>query len=452
MGLFVTIVIVSVFCGYLFVKQLPSPYQIGTVNFPVSTQIYDRKGKLIYEIYHDQNRTPVQLKMLPIYVAQTSVSIEDKDFYKHNGISIISGIFRAIKDSIITKNLEGGSTITQQLVKSSLLTPERTISRKVKEIVLALWTERIYNKQEILQLYLNQVPYGGSAYGIEEASQTYFGKKAQDLTLSEAALLAGLPQAPTYYSPFTNPKLALKRRNDVLKKMYEQKFISFKDYNEALRTILNIQPFKQFIKAPHFVFYVKSLLEDQYGQYEVGQGGLRVITSIDIDLEDKLEKMLGEELDKVTYLNVNNGSILVTKPQTGEVLAMVGSRDYFASPSGAFNDTTATRQPGSSIKPLMYSLALERGYTASTIINDSPISFSIAGSTPYQPVNYDSRYHGMVTLRTALANSYNIPAVKVLNTLGVTNFLDHAKAMGITTFDQPERYGLSITLGGAEVK
>ncbi|HLL61346.1 MAG TPA: PBP1A family penicillin-binding protein, partial [Candidatus Nitrosocosmicus sp.] len=383
---------------------------------------------------------------------QATIAIEDKDFYKHKGISLFSGIVRAVKDMIITKSLQGGSTLTQQLVKSALLSPERTLSRKVKEITLALWTEQLYSKDQILQMYLNQVPYGGSAYGIEEASETFFNKKAKDLTLDEAALLAGLPQAPTYYSPYTNPKLTIKRRNDVLKNMFEQKYISKEDYEKAKSSALKIQPLKQDIKAPHFVFYVKSILEKQYGLYQVGQGGLRVTTSIDLELQEKLEEILRDELEKVRYLNISNGAILVIHPSTGEILAMVGSENYFATPSGSFNVTTALRQPGSSIKPLMYALALERGYTAATLIDDTPISFYIPGAETYTPVNYDSRYHGRVTLRSALANSYNIPAVKVLNTLGVDNFVEHATNMGISNWNEKNTYGLSITLGGAEVK
>jgi 1A family penicillin-binding protein len=451
-GLIFMLLITLIVLSYQFVMTLPNPSLIGKLNYPVSTEIFDRKGRLLYEIYHDQNRTPANYKKLPLYVKEATIAIEDKDFYHHKGISIFGGIVRAVKDMIITQSLQGGSTITQQLVKSALLTPERTVIRKIKEIILAVWTEQIYTKDQILESYLNQVPYGGSVYGVEEASQAFFNKKAENLTIAEAATLAGLPQAPTYYSPYSNPKLTLGRRNEVLKKMLEQKYISNSQYKKALNTPLSIQPFKQNIKAPHFVFYIKSLLEEEYGVDQVNQGGLRVVTSLDLDVQKKAEEILNEELKKVKYLNVNNGAILVTEPKTGEILAMVGSANYFDGQSGSFNDTTALRQPGSSIKPLMYSLALERGYTAATLIDDRPVNFNIAGSPTYSPVNYDGKFHGKVTLRTALANSYNIPAVKVLNTLGVDNFVEHAQDMGITTWNQPERYGLSLTLGGAEVK
>lgn len=450
-GSFATLMIVLTYQGYEFVKALPNPASIGKVNYPLSSHIYDRNGKLLYEIYREQNRTPVSLKDLSPYVYQATIAIEDKDFYHHGGISFISGIIRAVRDSIIKKNLQGGSTITQQLVKSALLTPERTIQRKIKEIILAVWTEQLYTKDQILEMYLNQVPYGGSSYGIEEAAEVYFGKHANELTLEQAALLAGLPQAPSVYSPNVNPQLALERRNEVLKAMKDQGYIDENLKLKAQNSKLETVPLKTAIKAPHFVFYVKSQLESLYGIRAVEEGGFKVITSLDLDIQEQAEKILKEELDKLKSLNVTNGAILVTRPSTGEILAMVGSGDYFAEPSGAFNVTTALRQPGSSIKPIMYSLALQKNYTAATIIDDSPIVFNIAGSLSYKPVNYDGKFHGKVPLRYALANSFNIPAVKVLSTIGVQNFINQASKMGITTWTDPARYGLSLTLGGGEV-
>ncbi len=452
LGFFVCLVIVLMYGAYDFVKNLPSPSNIGKFNYPMSTHIYDRNEQLLYEIYREQNRTPVKLVNLPKYVYQSTISIEDKEFYRHNGISFGSGIIRALKEMLINHKLQGGSTITQQLVKSALLTPERTIERKIKEIILALWTEKLYTKDQILEMYLNQVPYGGSAYGIEEASKIYFHKQAKDLTLSEAAFLAGLPQSPTIYSPYSDPQLALSRRNNVLQAMYEARYIDRKTKEQAEQETLNVAAFSTAIKAPHFVFYVKSELEKKYGIKQVEEGGYKVTTSLDLNLQNKAEEILKEELEKIAYLNVTNGAILVTRPETGEILAMVGSVDYFQQPSGAFNVTTALRQPGSSIKPLMYSLALQKKYTAASVIDDSPISFFSPGSSPYKPVNYDGRYHGRVTLRYALANSYNIPAVKVLNSLGVEEFIKYAKIMGITTWINPSNYGLSLTLGGGEVK
>lgn len=451
-GALSALAIVFTYQGYNFILSLPNPRLIGNVNFPVSTQIYDRNGTLLYDFYREQNRTPVDIDTLPNHVVQATISIEDKNYYSHNGVSPIGGILRAIKEMILKGELQGGSTITQQLVKTSLLNPERTIERKVREAILALWTEQIFSKKEILELYLNQVPYGGSAYGIEEASKTYFNKSAKDLTVGEAALLAGLTRAPSKYSPFINPQFALNRKNEVLRAMYDLGYLSRDQYSQELQINTAIQPPKVFVRAPHFVFYVKALLEEQFGIQRVEEGGLRVTTSLDINLQQEAEKILVEELEKIKNLNVSNGSILVTAPKTGEVLAMVGSRNYYEQPYGAFNVTLARRQPGSSIKPLLYSLALEKDYSAATIIEDSPVQFSLAGTQVYRPVNYDGRYHGKVPLRSALANSYNIPAVKTLNSLGVDAFISHAQKLGITTWDTPERYGLSLALGGAEVR
>ncbi|MEK7634121.1 MAG: transglycosylase domain-containing protein, partial [Patescibacteria group bacterium] len=225
-GCLITIGIIFFFQSYYFIKELPSPYSIGKINYPLSTHIYDRNNKLLYEIYREQNRTPITLKELPVYVAQATIAIEDKDFYRHSGVAFFSGIIRAVKEMAVHKNLQGGSTITQQLVKTALLSPERTVIRKIKEVILALWTEKIYSKDKILEMYLNQVPYGGSSYGIEEAAKTYFGKKAKQLTVAEAALLAGLPQAPSTYSPYSNPDSAMERRNEVLTAMKNQGYIS----------------------------------------------------------------------------------------------------------------------------------------------------------------------------------------------------------------------------------
>ncbi len=451
-GIITSLIVLFFYQSYLFINSLPNPRLIGTINYPVSTQLYDRSGHLLYEIFRDESRTPVKLDELPEYIKTSTIATEDKDFYKHNGISIVGGVVRAMKDMVRTGNLQGGSTITQQLVKSALLTPERTLERKIREAILAVWTEQIYSKNEILEMYLNQVPYGGSSYGIEEAAETYFGKNATELSLPEAAFLAGLPQAPTTYSPYVNPQLSVKRRNEVLSLMLEDSYITEGEYEAAVTTTLDVRSPVAFIRAPHFVFYVKAFLEEKFGIRRVEEGGLRVTTSLDIDLQDKAEQMVNEELSTLTSFNVNNAAALVTKPNTGEILAMVGSKNYFELPYGAYNVVTARRQPGSAIKPVLYSLALQNGYTASTIIPDSPVIFQIPGSKPYRPVNYDGRFHGSVPLRYALANSYNVPAVKTLNTLGVKNFIEHAQKMGISTWDSPERYGLSLTLGGAEVK
>lgn len=450
-GFFFCLLFIFIQQAYFFVRELPSPSTIGQVNFAQSTHLYDRNGKLLYEIYRDVNRTSVPLTSVPKTVIQATVAIEDKNFYNHKGISFFGGVLRAAKDTFIYNELQGGSTITQQLVKTALLTPERTIERKLKEMVLALWTEQIYTKDEIMEMYLNQVPYGGSAYGIEEASKVYFGKAAQELTLGEAALLAGLPKAPSIYSPFIDPDLAKRRRDQVLQEMYAQQYISKDKFENAIKEDLNVLPPTTNIRAPHFVMYTRTELENEFGTKKVEESGFNVVTSLDLDIQQKAEEILQEELKKLAPLNASNGGIVVIDPNNGQILAMVGSADYFGENYGAFNVTTAQRQPGSTLKPMLYAMALENGYTAATPIDDSPIVFNIAGAEPYQPVNYDRRYHGRVPIRYALGNSYNIPAIKVLNTLGVQPFVDFAKTMGVDTWNDSSRFGLSVALGGGEV-
>lgn len=440
---------------FLFIlKDLPSPEKLnqpGTIAY--SSHIYSRDNKLLYEIFHDQNRTPITLNNLPNHVKWATIAIEDKDFYKHQGISVFGGMLRALRDTVLGKKLQGGSTITQQLVKSALLTPERTIERKVKEIILALLVERTYTKDQILEMYLNQVPYGGTAWGIEEASRLYFGKGTKQLKLHESALLAGLPQAPTSYSPFSNPTAAKNRQVAVLQRMLEEKYISKTAFDNAVKTKLVYATSKTSIFAPHFVFYVKEILEKEYGLKTVQEGGLRVYTTLDYSLQKQAETILNEELDELKDLNVGNGAALVTRPSTGEIIVMVGSRDFFSGQYGAYNVTTALRQPGSSIKPLNYAIGIERRLvTAGTMFLDTPTCFNVPFQKAYCPQNYDGKFHGPAQVRFALANSYNIPAVKMLAVNGVTDFIASASAMGISTFTDPSRYGLSLTLGGGEVK
>lgn len=443
-----------VFLYFFIFFGLPYPGKLRNYNaVPLATHIFDRNGKLLYEIYRDEKRTPVKLNTLPKYVYQASIAIEDKDFYKHGGISIVGGVFRALRENITgAGGLQGGSTITQQLVKGALLTPERTIQRKLKEIVLALWTERLFTKDEILELYLNQIPYGGSAYGIEVASNAYFNKPAAKLNLEEAALLAGLPQAPSLYSPYSNPELAKRRKNEVLQAMLNEKYITQKQFDIAVKKPIVAKAPTTTIKAPHFVFYVRNELEKQYGTELIEEGGLDVYTTLDLDIQEKTEEIISEEIAELKNLRVSNGAALVTRPPTGEILAMVGSADYFASPSGAFNVTTALRQPGSSIKPINYAIGIDRKLvTPASLFLDVRTCFP-SPEKPYCPVNYDGAFHGAVPLRLALGNSYNIPAVKMLALNGVREFVASSSAFLITTFTDPDQYGLSLTLGGGEVR
>jgi 1A family penicillin-binding protein len=434
-------------------KDLPNPDKLITREQIVSTKIYDRHGQLLYKIYRQQNRTLVKLEEIPLYLRQATISIEDREFYSHQGLSP-RGIVRAVYRNLFLGRLSGGSTITQQLVKNALLTPERTWRRKIKEVVLALWVETQFTKDEILQMYFNEVGYGGAAYGIEEASQLYFGKSVKNVNLAEAALLAGLPVSPTRYSPFgAHPELAKWRQEQVLRTMVENKYLTPQQAQEALTQELVFAPQKTDIRAPHFVMYVKDLLVEKYGQKMVEEGGLEVKTSLDLKIQDFTQAVVTQEIDQLKKLRISNGAALVTNPQTGEILAMIGSRDYFDKENdGNYNVTTARRQPGSSIKPVNYSVALTMGFTPATIIPDTPITFRIPGQPPYSPVNYDNRFHGNVPLRIALASSYNVPAVKVLSAIGVSRMIEQGEKMGITTWNEPTRFGLSLTLGGGEVK
>jgi len=447
------VIFLFIFASWYFTKDLPSPKQLEYRQVPQTTKILDRNGKLLYDIYLDQNRTVVPLSEIPANLKYATIAIEDKDFYKHKGFDIY-GIARAFGQTVFAGNIQGGSTITQQLVKSVFLSPERTLTRKVKELYLALRVEMAFSKDKILEMYLNQVPYGGTAFGVEAASEQYFGKPVQELDLAQSALLAGLPVAPTYYSPYgQNPQRAKDRQLLVLKRMVDERYISQAQADEAAGEDLQFKPSATNIKAPHFVMFVREYLAQKYGDSVVSRGGLKVTTTLDLDLQEKAQEIVKSNIDKLEYLRVTNGAALVTKPSTGEILAMVGSKDYFdTSIDGAVNLTTALRQPGSSIKPINYATALERKLiTPATIIMDIPTTFS-GGPQPYKPVNYDGKYRGAVTVRNALGNSFNIPAVKVLALIGVPAMITQAEAMGITTFTDPSRYGLSLTLGGGEVK
>jgi len=453
------LMVLFLFCFFIFwfiFKDLPLPTKLASYPFPASTQILDRNGELLYEIYAEKNRIPVKMEELPEYIKWATVAIEDKNFYQHRGFAW-EGIMRAAFNIVFRRSLQGGSTITQQLVKNALLTQERTLRRKVREAVLAMTTEMIYSKDQILEMYLNQVPYGGTAWGVEAAAQTYFNKKAQDLSLGETALLAGLPAAPTRFSPFgAHPEEARRRQELVLNRMVEDNYISQDEKQEALEEELFFAPAAVSIKAPHFVFYVKELLVDRYGQREVEQGGLKVTTTLDLDLQNFAQEAVATQVATLENRNleITNGAALVTNPETGEFLAMIGSHDYFDEEhDGRVNVTLRPRQPGSSIKPLNYALALDKKViTPATVLNDIPTCFSVPGQKLYCPVNYDGAFRGPVQARFALGNSINLPAVKVLTLNGLEDFVAAARKFGITTFEDPSQYGLSLTLGGGEVK
>lgn len=435
-----------------FFRDLPSPKTLEKDLYPISTKILDRNGVLLYEIYADENRTPIKISDLPPYVTQATIAIEDKNFYTHHGFDT-GGILRAGWKTATGQRLEGGSTITQQLVKVALLTPERTVSRKIKEALLSLATEVLYSKQEILEMYLNHIPYGGTSYGIEAAAHRFFNKDARDLSLAEASLLAGLPQAPSRYSPYADPDAAKFRQSQVLGAMVDQKFVTAEAALAAKNETLHYAAQTTDIRAPHFVMYVRELLENKYGVQMLEQGGLHVTTSLDINLDEQAAASLSAEVAKIERLKISNGAAMVTNPQTGEILAMVGSRNYFDTDiDGKVNVTTRFRQPGSSIKPLNYALGIEtKTITPGTMMLDAPICFQVTGQADYCPKNYDNSFHGPVQIRFALGNSLNIPAVKVLAENGIENFMSFAGRMGINGWNDPNKYGLSLTLGGGEV-
>lgn len=431
---------------------LPHPKVLGLGIAPVTTKIYDRNGFLLYEVYLDENRTLVSLDQIPKHLKEATLSIEDSEFYSHPGFSV-KGILRSLKKLVFEKKIEGGSTITQQLIRSALLTPERTLSRKIKEIVLAFWAERLYSKDKILEMYFNQVPYGGSAWGIESAAQLYFDKNASELSLAESALLAGLPAAPSRFSPLgPYPQKALGRQSEVLRRMVEEGFISQEEAEKTKSENLALAPQRISIHAPHFVMYIKDLLIGKYGQKLVEQGGLRVVTSLDLPLQEEVEKIVKNEILKLSFLRVGNGAALVTDPKTGEILSMVGSKDYFnTEEEGNVNVALSLQQPGSAIKVVTYAAALQNGFTAATILNDTPVTYKTPNQPPYSPVNYDGKFHGKVPLRYALGNSYNVPAVKTLAKIGLDLMIEQGKKMGIESWEDQNRYGLSLTLGGGEI-
>lgn len=444
----------GVFFYFYILKDLPKPTELATRKPIVSTKIYDRNNVLLYTIYRDENRTPIPLSNVPLHMKQATVAIEDKDFYSHKGLSL-RGIVRALRTNIQSGSLQGGSTITQQLVKNTLLSPEKTIRRKLREIILAIQTEMAFSKDAILEMYLNEVSYGGSLYGIEEASEAYFGKSASQLTLAEAAMLAGLPKAPSVYSPFgPHPEQAFTRQHEVLDRMVEDGYITPEQAETSKEEHIAFQQNRTPINAPHFVMYVRELLATMFGEDVVSQGGLEVRTTLDLETQHLAEEAVSSEIERLENLHVTNGAAVVTNPKSGEILAMVGSKDYFdITHDGQVNVTLMPRQPGSSIKAVTYSVALEHGYTPSTILEDTPVTFQIPGSEPYSPQNYDGKFHGSIPLRVAFASSYNVPAVKTLSAIGLQNVIEKGYTMGLTIWDKDssKRFGLSLTLGGGEV-
>ena len=449
--------------------KLPDFTSFDSRKESFSSKIYDRTGEVVlYDIGSDVRRTAIPYTEMGATIKNAVVAIEDSNFYEHDGIQIKSMGRALLADIAHGGAVQGGSTITQQVIKKSLLTDDKTPVRKIKEIILALKLERDYTKDEILGIYLNQNPYGGNIYGIEEATRAFFGKAPAELTLAEAAYIAAIPNAPSRFSPYGSHRDDLdNRKNLVLSRERTLGFITEEQYQSALSEVVEFKPQTSGgIKAPHFVFFIKDYLEQKYGVDTVESGGLRVTTTIDFDLQ----KIAEESVEKYTLgdkkqIEKQNAGLVAIDPKTGQILAMVGSRNYFDKEiDGNFNVTTARRQPGSSFKPYVYATALKQGYTAETVLFDVPTEFNSGcdpygnprGNTPasqcYNPQNYDGRFHGPMTMRQALARSMNVPAVKMLYMVGINNTIKTAQDMGITTLTEPSRYGLALVLGGGEVR
>ena len=470
--LFITATFFVLFCSigaiWLSSIELPDFKSFEERKIARSTKIYDRTGEiLLYDVHQDFRRTVIPYEQMGENVKNATIAIEDSSFYEHNGIRPTS-IIRAVIANIFSGNFsQGGSTITQQVIKNTLLTTEKTITRKFKEWILAIKLDGVMSKDEILAVYLNDAPYGGSIYGVQEASKTFFNKNPIDLTLAEAAYLAAIPKAPTYYSPFGQHRDKLDaRKNTVLSRMLEIGMIDETAYQTAKEEVVEFKISEgKGIKAPHFVFFIKEYLEEQYGQDIVENGGLKVITTLDYSLQEQAEEIVKRNaLKNEIDWNASNASMVAIDPKTGQILVMVGSRDYFDKEiDGNFNIATAQRQPGSSFKPFVYATALKEGYTANTVLFDVPTEFqggcnaygvALSGNSQsdcYSPDNYGGAYVAPINLRNSLGQSRNVTSVKLLYLAGVQDSITTARTMGITTLTNASVYGLTLVLGGGEV-
>ena len=458
--------ILGLFLFFYYTKDLPRPEIFGERELYQSTKIYDRTGNvLLYEIYGEEKRTPVPLATIPDFLKKAVIAVEDSNFYHHFGLDF-RGIARSILMNFkIMKPVYGGSTIPQQLIRSTFFTNEKTASRKIREIILTLELDRRYSKDQILEWYLNQVPFGSNSYGVEAASQTYFKKPVSEISLAQAATLAAIIQSPTYLSPYGSHKDELLARKDyVLNRMIKEGYISQDQAQEAKKEELVFAKVLQPIKAPHFVFYVKDFLIEKYGESFLREKGFKVYTSLDWGMQKEAETIVEEKIELNKIYNAFNGAMVAIDPKTGQILAMVGSKNWFADPypenctpgkdclfEPQPNVTIRNRQPGSAFKPFVYATAFGKGYDDKTIVVDEPTNFGVWGGKEYSPQNYDGLFRGPVTLREALAQSLNVPSVKVLlNLAGLEDSIKTAQNLGITTLNPP--FGPSIVLGGWEVK
>ena len=440
------------------VRHLPSVANL--VNLSTAGQdsvVYDRFGQPVATLHLSTNRVNVPLNQISPNVQNALVAVEDHNFWHNDGFDLRSVLRAALADAIHGAAVQGASTITQQLAKNAFLSPERTFTRKINEIILAFWIERYYTKDEILNLYLNQISYGAGANGIEAASQTYFGKSARDLSLLESATLAAIVQRPSYYSPWDSHKGELiKRKDRALEEMYAEGHISKKELDANLKIAPHfLEQNIGSIKAPHFSMAVRDYLLNKYGEDVINSGGLKVITTLDYDLQQIAERTVREGAARnVELYKGHNASLVAEDPKTGQILALVGSADYFdKSIDGNFNVATqGLRQPGSSIKPFVYMSAFQKGYTPETILFDVSTEFDTSGKASYRPENYDHTYRGPISMRNSLAQSINVTAVKTLYLAGINDTIKNAFNFGLTTLTDPSRYGLSLVLGGGEVR
>jgi len=462
-------VFLSLAVFFYYAKDLPRPEDFQEREPIQSTKIYDRTGKvLLYEIYGEEKRKIIPLSQVPKYLQQAVIATEDANFYKHHGIDF-DGIIRAIKlDLKLRKLTYGGSTISQQLIRSTFLSTKKTIKRKIREIILTLELERRYSKKQILEWYLNQIPFGPNLYGVESASENYFNKAAKDISIAQSATLAALIKAPSYYSNSQNRDKLLIRRNYVLNRMVQEHYLTQKQADKEKKEKLKLAENNQQIKAPHFVFYVENYLFKKYGKNFLEQGGFKIYTSLNWNFQQEAEKIVKKGAERNKIYNAYNAALVAINPKNGQILAMVGSKDWFGKPEGCDKKTdrckfdpkvnVATynigRQPGSAFKPFVYATAFQKGYSDKDIVVDEKTDFGVWGGKHYIPQDYDGRFRGPVTLRQALAQSLNVPSIKVLvNLAGIKDSIENARKFGITTLNQPDSfYGPSIVLGGGEVK
>ncbi len=459
--LLIKLVVVVLLCGALIVfglfawisRTLPDDNDINNSIVAENTIIYDKTGEhVLYEIHGDEKRNIVPFSDFSDHLKKAFIAVEDQQFYSHGGFNLWGMTRCAIKG--VFGQMCGGSTITQQYIKNAILGNKKTPIRKIKELIIAYAIEKKFTKDQILEKYLNTIPFGSNYYGAEAAAQGYFGKPVHELNLAESATLAAMVQRPSYYSPYGNNVDKLKLRElTALELMKNEGYITETQLKEARDYKLEFKENITNITAPHFVFYVKEQLVEQFGESFVEKGGLRVYTTLDYDKQKIAEDVITKNEDKLAESEANNVSLVAIEPKTGQILTMIGSRDYFNDEiDGKVNVALRPRQPGSSIKPLVYIRSFEKGYTPETIFFDTYTQFSTDTGKPYEPKNYDDKEMGPLSLAKALGGSRNLPAVKLLYMVGIEDFIKFAEKLGYTTFADRSRFGLSLVLGGGEVK